>query len=58
MKVGDLVRVSESHWRDKGLLGIIIYDLHNKGKAFKVLLSHGRIRPKMPAQLEVISECR
>jgi len=56
VKVGDLVRVSESHWNDAGLIGIIVRDLKGKGVAFKVLLSHGRVRPKMAKQLELISE--
>ena len=58
MKLGDLVRVNECHWQDAGMIGIIVYDLKNKGKAFKVLLSTGVIRPKMRKQMEVISESR
>jgi hypothetical protein len=56
MKVGDLVRVKESHWQYAGMIGIIIHDLKNKGAAFKVLLSNGTIRPKMFKQLEIINE--
>jgi hypothetical protein len=56
VKVGDLVKVKESHWNDAGLIGIIVHDIKNKGAAFKVLLSHGRIRPKMFKQLELLSE--
>jgi len=58
VKVGDIVRVLESHWNDAGLIGIIVHDLKDKGTAFKVLLSHGRIRPKMAKQLELIYESR
>ena len=56
MKIGDLVRVKESHWQDAGMIGIIVHDLKGKGTAFKVLLSHGRVRPKMFKQLELLSE--
>ena len=56
MKIGDLVKVKTSHWSDPGLIGIIVYDLNNKGRAFKILLSDGRIRPKIANQLELISE--
>ena len=58
MKVGDVVKVLESHFRNPGMIGIIVYDVHNAGKAFKVLLSNGDIRPKMASHLEVISEDR
>ena len=58
MKVGDLVRVLESHWNNPGMIGIIVYDIKDKGTAIKVLLSHGRIRPKMAKQLELIYESR
>jgi len=58
VKVGDLVRVKESHWNDAGLIGIIIHDLKDKGVAFKVLLSRGAVRPKMAKQLELIIESR
>ena len=56
MKIGDLVKVKTSHWSDPGLIGIIVYDLNNKGRAFKILLSDGRIRPKIANQLELINE--
>ena len=58
MKIGDLVKVKTSHWSDPGLIGIIIYDLNNKGRAFKILFSNGKIRPKVAHQLELISESR
>ena len=56
MKVGDLVRVSETHWRSPGQLGIIVRDLFDRGKAFKVLFSDGRLASKLRKNLEVISE--
>ena len=40
MKVGDLVKVNEEHWRQPGMIGIIVHDLKGKGKAFKVLLEN------------------
>ena len=62
MKVGDLVQVTGPHWhldgKDAGQVGIIIRDLACKGKAFKVLLSDGKIRSKLHNQLELISESR
>jgi hypothetical protein len=56
MKVGDLVRVNESHWNDPGEIGIIVHDLGGKGRAFKVLLGSGKIRPKINKQLEKLNE--
>ena len=58
MKVGDVVKVKEIHWKDPGLIGIIIHDLNDTGRAFKVLLSTGEVRPKMASNLEMISESR
>jgi len=62
MKVGDLVQVTGPHWhldgKDAGMLGIVVNDLAGKGRAFKVLLSNGKIRPKLFSQLEMISESR
>ena len=58
MKVGDVVKVKESHWHNPGLIGIIIHDLNDAGRAFKVLLSSGEVRPKMASNLEMISESR
>ena len=58
MKVGDLVRVSEAHWRKPGQMGIIVRDLFDKGKAFKVLFSDGRMASKLRKHLEVVSESR
>jgi hypothetical protein len=56
VKVGDLVRVSETHWRSPGQLGIIVRDLFDRGKAFKVLFSDGRLASKLRNNLEVINE--
>ena len=56
MKIGDLVRVSETHWHNPGQMGIIVRDLLDKGKAFKVLFADGIIRSKLKNDLEVISE--
>lgn len=56
MKVGDLVRVSEAHWRAPGQIGIIVKNLFSKGKAFRVLFSDGSLRPKLKKNLEVINE--
>ena len=58
MKAGDLVRVSENHWRAPGQVGIIVRDLFSRGKAFKVLFSDGSLRSKLKKNLEVISESR
>jgi len=56
VKVGDLVRVSETHWRTPGQMGIIVRDLFDRGKAFKVLFSDGRIASKLRKSLEVVNE--
>lgn len=56
MKVGDLVRVSETHWRSPGQMGIIVRDLFDKGNAFKVLFSDGRMASKLRKNLEVVNE--
>lgn len=62
MKAGDLVRVSENHWRAPGQVGIIVRELFSRrpirGKAFKVLFSDGSLRSKLKKNLEVISESR
>lgn len=63
MKVGDLVRVKEEHWSEKGQVGVIVEELfpHSdkaSGKAFRVLFGSGRIRPKLQKQLEVVNESR
>ena len=56
MKSGDLVRVSETHWNAPGQMGIIVRDLFDRGKAFKVLFSDGRLMSKLRKNLEVINE--
>ena len=56
MKIGDLVRVSETHWRAPGQVGIIVRDLFSRGKAFKVLFSDGSLRSKLKKNLEVLNE--
>jgi len=56
MKVGDAVRVKDTHWNEPGMIGIIIFAVGTGGKGFKVLLANGEIRPRMRSQLEVISE--
>ena len=58
MKVGDAVRVKETHWNEPGMVGIIVVAVGTGGKGFKVLLANGKIRPRMKSQLEVISESR
>ena len=62
MKVGDAVKVKESHHADPGMVGIVLEDFarskHNRGKAWRILLSDGRIKTKMSTNLEVISESR
>ena len=60
MKVGDAVKVKDSHHADPGMMGILLEDFaksaHNRGKAFRVLLSDGRIATKMARNLEVIAK--
>ena len=61
MKVGDLVKVKDEHWSNKGQVGVIVEEVFaesktNKGKAFRVLFPGGIIRPKLTKQLELINE--
>ena len=56
MKIGDLVKIKESHWTERGMIGIIVHDLEGTGRAFKVLFENGKIRPKLAKQLELLSE--
>ena len=56
MKVGDLVRVSETHWHRPGEIGIIVRSLFGTGKAFKVLYSNGNLKSTLSKNLEVINE--
>ncbi len=55
MKVGDLVKVKDKHWNYRGQIGIIVEDIFNKGKGFKVLFSDGRLVGKLKKNLELIS---
>ena len=60
MKVGDMIRVQQGHWSDGGMIGILLEDQFpsefNKGKAWKVLFSNGKIKTKLGKHLEVINE--
>lgn len=64
MKVGDLIRINTTHWHEGGTIGIIINAFPvnlNKPKdfesrAFKVLLSNGKMISKLREQIEVINE--
>ena len=64
MKVGDLIRIKETHWINPGSIGIIINAFPTnlnkpkdfESKAFKVMLSTGKITSKLRDQIEVISE--
>ena len=56
MRVGDLVKVNETHWRGRGMIGIIVRDYKDQGVAFKVLFSDGKVISTLHSQLEVISE--
>ena len=63
MKIGDVVRVKEEHWSEKGEIGIIIEEIFpssktNKGKAFRILFGSGKVRPKLRKQLELLNENR
>ncbi len=63
MKIGDVVRVKEEHWSEKGEIGIIIEEIFpssktNKGKAFRILFGSGKVRPKLRKQLELLNESR
>ena len=60
MKIGDIIRVKLEHHADPGIIGMILEDFakseQNRGKAFRVLLSNGKIKVKMAKNLEVVSE--
>ena len=62
MKPGDIIKVKDDHHVDGGMFGIVIKDYakteYNRGKAFRILLSSGRIKTKMVKNLEVINESR
>jgi len=54
MKVGDLVKVKDTHWNYQGQIGIITEDIFLKGKGFRVLFSDGRLVAKLKINLELI----
>ena len=60
MKPGDIIKVKDDHHVDRGMIGLVLSDFAktpgNRGKAFRVLLSDGRVRPKMVKNVEVICE--
>ena len=60
MKVGDLIKVIAVHWSRGGEAGILIEDVFpssdNKGKAWRILFSDGRIKTKLAKHLEVVDE--
>ena len=64
MKPGDLIRIKETHWHRRGDLGIIINAFPTnlnkpedfESKAFKILLSNGKIISKLRDQIKVINE--
>ena len=62
MKVGDLVKVKDEHWTNRGEVGVIIEEIFkdgkNKGKAFRILFPSGNIRPKLAKQLDMLNESR
>tara|TARA_Y100001970_G_C14237255_1_gene862586 strand:- start:2152 stop:2340 length:189 start_codon:yes stop_codon:yes gene_type:complete len=62
MKVGDIVKVKNEHHSHPGMIGVVLEDFsrttHNKGKAFRILFSDGKIRTKMARSLEIINEAR
>ncbi len=57
MKIGDLIIVDRGH--NAGMTGIIVEDYstspNNIGKAWKVLLSNGKVQNKLTKTLEVIN---
>ena len=63
MKKGDLVRVKEEHFANKGQIGVIVADIFpesktNAKKAFRILFPNGTVRPKLAKQLELLNESR
>tara|TARA_Y100001937_G_C6962678_1_gene259602 strand:+ start:239 stop:448 length:210 start_codon:yes stop_codon:yes gene_type:complete len=66
MKVGDIVRVTAaSNWRP-GDLGLIVEEFkptgarivsdNNRGKAWRVLMPNGTIRPKLTKYLRLVED--
>ena len=54
MKKGDCVQVKILHWVSPGLFGLIVHDLKGAGKAFRVLLSDGKVKPMIAKNLELV----
>jgi len=58
VKPGDIIRVKDDHHVDCGMFGLVLVDFAktpgNRGKAFRILLSDGKIKTKMSKNLEVI----
>ena len=54
MKVGDLVKVSNKIHAEFGWFGLIVENIFNRGKVFKVLFFDGRIRSKGRIHMEVV----
>jgi len=54
MKIGDLVKVKDTHWNYQGQIGIITEDILLKGKGFRVLFSDGRLVAKLKINLELL----
>ena len=54
MKIGDLVKINKNHWHRQGEVGIIIEDIFNKGKAFRVMFADGISAAKLKRNLELI----
>ncbi len=62
MKIGDLVKVKEEHWSNRGEVGIIIEEIYkdgkNKGKAWRILFPGGKLRPKLTKHMDILNESR
>lgn len=62
MEVGDAVRVKFEHHNRPGWIGVILEDFArstmNKGKAFRIIFTDGKVRTLMAKNLEVINGSR
>jgi hypothetical protein len=62
MKPGDLVRAKATYiWSDSSQVGIIIVGFRtgtkaNQGKAWRVLMPCGNLKPKLQQHLEIVNE--
>ena len=60
MKIGDVIKVKSTHHADPNCIGIIIESwassAHNRGKAWRIFFSDGRIKTKLATSLEVVNE--